>query len=72
MISARQELRNTKSILAMLPLYVKRLPLAQQEEAFKAVEQMHAMGTIQPSACPWASLVVLVKKKDSSRRFCVD
>lgn len=38
----------------------------------QAVEQMHAMGTIQPSACPWASLVVLVKKKDSSRRFCVD
>ena len=53
MISARRELQNTKSILAMLPLYVKRLPLAQQEEAFKAVEEMHAQGIIEPSASPW-------------------
>lgn len=41
----------------------RRLPLAQREEAFKAVEEMHAQGIIEPSTSPWASPVVLVKKK---------
>lgn len=36
------------------------------------VEEMLRDDVIQPSASPWASPVVLVKKKDQTLRFCVD
>ena len=43
-----------------------------RKEIDKQVEEMLENNFIQPSVSPWASPVVLVKKKDGTMRFCVD
>ncbi|GBL63149.1 Retrovirus-related Pol polyprotein from transposon 297, partial [Araneus ventricosus] len=52
--------------------YPRRLPLARKEEAEHLVQEMVDNGIIEESSGPWASPIVLVKKKDGSTRFCVD
>ncbi|GBM70955.1 Retrovirus-related Pol polyprotein from transposon 297 [Araneus ventricosus] len=52
--------------------YPRRLPLAKKEEAERLVKEMVDTGIIEESSGPWASPIVLVKKKDGSTRFCVD
>ncbi|KAF6216167.1 hypothetical protein GE061_000506 [Apolygus lucorum] len=50
----------------------RRIPPHRLEEVEKLVEEMEANGVIEPSLSPWASPIVLVKKKDGSTRFCID
>uniref|UniRef100_A0A0A9XT48 Transposon Ty3-I Gag-Pol polyprotein n=1 Tax=Lygus hesperus TaxID=30085 RepID=A0A0A9XT48_LYGHE len=50
----------------------RRIPLHRLEEVEKLVEEMEANNVIEPSISPWASPIVLVKKKDGSTRFCID
>ncbi|KAJ7992703.1 hypothetical protein DPEC_G00281430 [Dallia pectoralis] len=50
----------------------RRIPLAQQEAADRAVEEMEQAGFIEPSNSPWSAPVVMVPKKGGKLRFCVD
>ena len=51
--------------------YRRQNPTVRREEMAQ-VQQMLSSGVIRPSNSPWASPVVMVKKKDGSLRFCVD
>ena len=44
----------------------------KREEGQRAIAEMCEQGVIEPSTSPWASPVVLVRKKSSDLRFCVD
>ena len=50
----------------------RRLPFHQRETVQQHVDKMLRNGIIEPSKGPWSSPVVLVEKKDGTRRFCVD
>ena len=49
-----------------------RLPYSQRDLVREHVEEMLKAGVIEPSQSPWASPIVIVDKKDGSKRFCVD
>ena len=51
---------------------VRRPPFHLRDEAQKEVTKMLDQGVIEPSESPWASPVVLVRKKDGSLRYCID
>ena len=51
---------------------VRRMPPAVRQEVTRQLEKMQREGVIEPSNSPWASPVVLVRKRDGSHRFCVD
>ena len=51
--------------------YRRQNPAVRREEVTQ-VQQMLSSNVIRPSNSPWASPVVMVRKKDGSLRFCVD
>ena len=50
---------------------VRRMPFAVRREVARQLRSMQEMGVIRPSSSPWASPVVMVRKKDGSHRFCI-
>ncbi len=51
---------------------LRRHPPAHQEAIRQHVTSMLEQGVIEPARSPWASNIVLVKKKDGSLRCCID
>ena len=50
----------------------RRIPPHMVDEVKAHIEEMLALGVIRKSDSPYASGVVLVRKKDGSLRFCID
>ena len=50
----------------------RRIPPHMWDEVRDHLQKMLSTGVIEPSASPFASPIVLVRKKDNSLRFCVD
>ena len=57
-----------------LPIKANNIRVSPQteREINEQVEQMLSNGIIRPSISPWASRVILVRKKDQTLRFAVD
>ena len=51
---------------------VRRVPFAVRQEVAKQLAKMQEEGVIQPPSSPWASAIVLVRKKDGTLRICID
>ena len=49
-----------------------RTPFAVHQEVARQLKEMQETGVTQPSISPWASPIVLVRKKDGSLWFCID
>ena len=47
-------------------------PKKHKDEIEKAIKELLEIGHIRPSKSPFASAVVLVKKKDGTMRMCID
>lgn len=56
------------------PFYkrIYRMSEAELAELRKQLDELLSKGFIQPSASPWGSPILFVKKKDGSMRLCVD
>ena len=50
----------------------RRMSLEKADRANQEVRNLLALGMIQPSLSPWASGIVMVKKKNGELRFCCD
>ena len=50
----------------------RRIPPQIYDEVKAHIQQMLDLGATRHSNSPWASAIVLVRKKDGRLRFCID
>ena len=50
----------------------RRIPPQMYDEVKAHIQEMLDLEAIRPSNSPWASAIVLVRKKDGRLRFCID
>ena len=50
----------------------RRIPPQMYDEVKAHIQEMLDLGAIRHSNSPWASAIVLVRKKDGKLRFCID
>ncbi|UYV80260.1 K02A2.6-like [Cordylochernes scorpioides] len=60
---------NSDKIITIRPY---RVPICDQQEIRKQVQQMLENGIIEQSFSPFSSPVTLVTKRDKTKRFCID
>ena len=51
---------------------LRRHPVAHLDEIDRQVDEMLRHDIVEPAASPWASNIVMVRKKDGAYRLCVD
>ena len=49
---------------------VRRVPFNQRQHVRELLDDMLQQGVVEPANGPWASPIVLVRKKDGTTRFC--
>ena len=50
----------------------RKIPPQMYDEVKAHIQEMLDLGATRPSNSPWASAIVLVRKKDGRLRFCID
>ena len=50
----------------------RRVPFVHRKDVQELLKDMENKKVIRPSKSPWASPIVLVKKKDGTLHFCID
>ena len=73
-LGCTSEVKHTIKLTDPVPFKQRycRIPPHQFQEVKNHLEEMLKVGAIHKSVSPWASPVVLVRKKDGSLRFCID
>ena len=66
--------KHTIKVTNLIPFKERywQIPPHQFEEVRKHLQEMEEIGAIHRSSSPWASPVVLVRKKDGTLQFCID
>lgn len=48
------------------------MPFSVRQKVARQIQDMQKGNIIRPSRSPWASPIILVRKRDGTHRFCVD